>query len=309
VTPASVVDPYSIQGSYRKAQLHCHTTNSDGTLAPRELLERYRAAGYTFVVFTDHERVTSCDDLNDGTFLAVPGVETATGRPFRPLGPHLGRLGVPGPLGQRGAQAAINATVAAGGVVSLHHPGWNGNLRTGRWSVAEMATLRGYHLIEISNHHSANRSDVEAWTRVLVRRGSAAAVSGVAVDDLHRDRDFNTGWVTVKTADVTPEALLLALRRGAVVASTGPEAEFGVRDGAIVCATDAGRIRFLDAHGAVRYDAPGPEAAYAADGTEGFVRVECLAAAGRTAWSQAFWIADDRLASRAVVCVAPTRRV
>jgi hypothetical protein len=290
VTPARIVDPYSVQGSYRKAQLHCHTTNSDGTLAPRELLERYRAAGYTFVVFTDHERVTICEDLNDGTFLALPGVETAIGRPFRPLGPHMGRLGAPGPLRLRSAQAAIDATVAAGGVVSLHHPGWTGNLWTGRWSVAEMAALRGYHLIEISNHHSANQSDVDGWAQVLVQRGSAATVSGVAVDDLHRDRDFNIGWVMVKVADVTAEAFLSALRTGAVVASTGPEAEFGVRHGAIVCTTDASRIQFLDARGAVRYESPGPDAAYAVDGSEGFVRVECHGAAGRAAWSQAFWI-------------------
>ncbi len=305
MTPAQIIDPYSVQGSYRKAQLHCHTTNSDGTLPPRELLERYRAAGYTFVVFTDHERVTTCEDLNDGTFLALPGVETAIGRPFRPLGPHMGRLGAPGPLRLRGAQAAIDATVAAGGVVSLHHPGWTGNLWTGGWSVAEMVALRGYHLIEISNHHSANQSDVNGWATVVAHRGAAATVSGVAVDDLHRDRDFNTGWVMVKAADVSPEAFLGALRTGAVVASTGPHAEFGVRDGAIVCTTDAGRIRFLDARGAVRYESRGSDAAYAADGSEGFVRVECQGAAGRTAWSQAFWIAGDR----PVVCVPPTRRV
>ncbi len=290
MTPASIVDPYRVQGSYRKAQLHCHTTNSDGMFAPHELLERYRAAGYAFVVFTDHERITTCEDLNDETFLALPGVETAIGRPFRPLGPHMGRLGAPGALGLRGAQSAIDATVAAGGVVSLHHPGWNGNLWTGRWSVPEMIALRGYHLIEISNHHSANQSDVDAWARVLASRAAAATVSGVAVDDLHRDRDFDTGWVMVKAVDVTPGALLQALRSGAVVASTGPAAEFGVRDGAITCATDAGRVRFLDARGAVRYETRGPNAAYAADGSEGFVRVECCGAAGRTAWSQAFWI-------------------
>jgi hypothetical protein len=290
VTQPSIIDPYRVQGPYRKAQLHCHTTNSDGAFAPRELLERYRAAGYSFVVFTDHERITTCEDLNDGTFVALPGAETAIGRPFRPLGPHMGRLGAPGPLGQRGAQAGIDATVAAGGVVSLHHPGWNGNLGTGRWSVSEMIALRGYRLIEISNHHSENQSDVDAWARVLAGRGPVHTVSGVAVDDLHRDRDFNTGWVMVKAADVTPGALLQALRSGAVVASTGPAAEFDVRDGAIACATDANRIRFLDARGAVRYETRGPNAAYAADGSEGFVRVECHGSAGRVAWSQAFWI-------------------
>src|SRR5262249_53694301 len=113
VAPIRIADPYAVPGRYWKAQLHCHTTNSDGKFDPRGLLERYREAGYTFVVLTDHERLTVCDDLNDATFLAVPGVETAVGRPFRPLGPHLGRLGMPGALDVRGAQACIDATVAA----------------------------------------------------------------------------------------------------------------------------------------------------------------------------------------------------
>ncbi len=290
--PLRIADPYAVPGRFRKAQLHCHTTNSDGIYAPRGLLERYRTAGYTFVVFTDHDRVTACEDLNDGTFLALPGVETAVGRPFRPLGPHLGRLGAPGRLDARGAQAAIDATVGAGGVVSLHHPGWTGNLWTGQWSVAEMVALRGYHLIEISNHHSATRADVARWATVLARRGPTAPVGGVAVDDLHRDRDFNTGWVMVKTVAVTAMAFLDALRTMAVIASTGPHAEFAVREGAVVCATDADRVRFLDARGAVRYEASGANASYVPQGDEGFVRVECTAARGRTAWSQGFWISS-----------------
>jgi hypothetical protein len=290
-----LADPYAVPGQYRKAQLHCHTTRSDGHYAPRHLLDRYRAAGYTFVVFTDHDRVTACADLNDATFLALPGVETTIARPVRPLGPHLGRLGVPGPLGIRGAQACIDATVAAGGVVSLHHPSWSGNLWTGGWSLAEMLRLRGYHLIEIHNHHSRSDADVRRWTAVLRHRGPATQVGGAAGDDLHRDRDLNTGWVMVKTSAVTAEAFLDSLRGLALYASTGPAAEFGVSGGAIMCATDASQIRFLDARNDVRYEAPGPDAAYAPRGDEGFVRVECL---GRprtggvrpTAWSQAFWI-------------------
>jgi hypothetical protein len=285
-----LIDPYAGPGTFRKAQLHCHTTNSDGLLSPHEVAERYRAAGYAFIVFTDHDRVTACDDLNDGTFLALPGVESTVPRPFRPLGPHLGRLGIPGDLTARGAQPAIDATVAAGGVVSLHHPGWTGNLWTGRWTAAEMAALRAYHLVEISNHHSDSGAEVRRWAAVLARRGAGASIFGVAVDDLHRPRDFDTGWILVKTPGVGAAAFLDALRRGAVVASTGPAAEFSARDGAITCATDAPRIRFLDAAGRVRREARGPDAVYEVDGTEGFVRVECLSAAGRTAWSQAFWI-------------------
>ncbi|HEV2357990.1 MAG TPA: hypothetical protein VGZ23_10335 [bacterium] len=290
-------DPYAAPGAYRKAQLHCHTTRSDGRDPPRAVLERYRAAGYTFVVFTDHNRVTACDDLNGDTFLALPGVETTIPRPFRPLGPHMGRLGAPGSLAPRNAQACVDATVAAGGVVSLHHPTWTGNFGTGRWSLDEMLTLRGYHLIEISNHHSATAADVRCWAAVLRHRGPGAAVGAVAADDLHRLRDLDTGWIMVKTASVAAAALLAALRSLAFYASTGPAAEFGVRDGTITVETDASMVRFFDAAGALRAEQPGSTASYEPAGDEQFVRVECLGRrptgnrAPATAWSQAFWIA------------------
>jgi hypothetical protein len=299
VTSPRIADPYAVPGQYRKAQLHCHTIRSDGRYAPRELLDRYRVAGYTYLVFTDHDHVTECADLNDATFLALPGVESTIARPFRPLGPHLGRLGAPGSLNVRGAQACIDATVAAGGVVSLHHPTWNGNLWTGGWSLAEMVRLRGYHLIEISNHHSHSDADVRRWTAVLRHRGPASPVAGAAGDDLHRDRDFDTGWVMVKVAAVTAQAFLGALRGLAFYSSTGPTAEFGVRGGAITCTTDASEVRFLDAGDRVRCQARGPEAVYSPRGDEGFVRVECLGRSARdggqrpTAWSQAFWILGD----------------
>jgi len=289
-----LIDPYAVPGEFRKTQLHCHTTNSDGYLAPRALLERYRARGYAVVVFTDHERVTTCDDLNDGVFAALPGVETTVPRPFKPLGPHMGRLGAPGLLRAGGAQACIDATAAAGGVVSLHHPSWTGNGFTGRWSVAEMVRLSGYHLIEISNHHSRSAEDVRRWTAVLRHRDATAPVGAVAADDLHRERDLDTGWVMLKTPTVSAGAVLQALRGLAFYASTGPQAEFGARDGAVTCATDAGRIRFLDAEDAVRLDAAGPEASYAPRGDEGFVRVECVGHSGATAWSQPFWLTQDR---------------
>jgi hypothetical protein len=290
VSVARIADPYAVPGRYHKAQLHCHTTRSDGQIAPRDLLEKYRSSGYSFVVFTDHETVTRCDDLNGANFLAMPGIEVTIPRPFRPLGPHMGRLAAPGPLGVRNAQACIDATIAAGGVVSLHHPSWSGNVGTGAWSVAEMIRLRGYHLVEISNHHSSTETDVARWNAVLRHRGPDAPVGAAASDDLHRTKDFNTGWVMIKAEAVNQDAFVDAIRRLALYASTGPAAEFGVRDGSIVCETDAPSIRFVDADGTIRHDAPGPEVAYAPSGDEEYVRVECMGRSGATAWSQAFWL-------------------
>ena len=42
-------------GSFYKANLHAHSTVSDGGLTPSELKERYRAKGYSILALTDHE--------------------------------------------------------------------------------------------------------------------------------------------------------------------------------------------------------------------------------------------------------------
>lgn len=45
--------------TYYKANLHCHTTLSDGKLTPEEIKEAYKSRGYQVVAFTDH-RVYRC---------------------------------------------------------------------------------------------------------------------------------------------------------------------------------------------------------------------------------------------------------
>jgi predicted metal-dependent phosphoesterase TrpH len=62
-----------------KADLHMHTTYSDGMLSPEELVERAKAAGLTTISITDHDNVGAVDD---GTACGktagievIPGVE------------------------------------------------------------------------------------------------------------------------------------------------------------------------------------------------------------------------------------------
>jgi predicted metal-dependent phosphoesterase TrpH len=57
--------------------LHCHTTVSDGTLTPAELLAAARAVGLSAVSITDHDNVDAYDDpaLDDPGLIVVPGVE------------------------------------------------------------------------------------------------------------------------------------------------------------------------------------------------------------------------------------------
>lgn len=64
-------------GKFYKANLHCHTCNSDGRMTPEMVKEEYLARGYSVVAFTDHEHIIDNSHLTDGEFLAINGCEIA----------------------------------------------------------------------------------------------------------------------------------------------------------------------------------------------------------------------------------------
>ncbi len=58
-----------------KANLHCHSTVSDGDKAPWELKEMYKSEGYSIIAYTDHDILLDNSDLCDKDFLALNGYE------------------------------------------------------------------------------------------------------------------------------------------------------------------------------------------------------------------------------------------
>ena len=58
-----------------KANLHCHSTVSDGRLSPEELKRVYSEQGYSIIAFTDHDLMLPHHDLTDEGFLALTGYE------------------------------------------------------------------------------------------------------------------------------------------------------------------------------------------------------------------------------------------
>src|SRR5438067_13899297 len=60
---------------FLKGQLHLHTDHSrDGHTPPEAVAPFYAALGYDFIVFTDHNQVTTLAHP-PGRLLALPGVE------------------------------------------------------------------------------------------------------------------------------------------------------------------------------------------------------------------------------------------
>ena len=287
-----IADPYAGPGRWCRAQLHCHTRHSDGRFSPADLAQRYRDAGYTFVVFTDHDRVTRWDGLNDATFLALPGVEETVRWGVRPLGPHLGRLLAEDVIGAGPPEARVRHTLARGGVPNLHHPSWTGNVWTGAWTARVLAALPAPFLVEIWNPHSDPEEDLRRWLHAVRAHGPDAVVAASAGDDCHVDAQFDRAWVVVKVDTVSAAALRRALLGGAFYASTGVTATFGVEGSGIVARAEADEVLVFDAAGRLRRRLGAGGGVYPPEGDEGFVRVECRAGT-RRAWSQVFWIIPE----------------
>ena len=51
-----------------KANLHCHSTISDGKITVEELKELYKRNGYSILAYTDHEVLVTHSDLTSAEF-------------------------------------------------------------------------------------------------------------------------------------------------------------------------------------------------------------------------------------------------
>ena len=64
-------------GFFYKANLHAHSTVSDGKFTPVQLKELYKAQGYSVLALTDHELLVDHSDLDDEDFLTLTSMEYA----------------------------------------------------------------------------------------------------------------------------------------------------------------------------------------------------------------------------------------
>ena len=61
--------------NWYRANMHCHTTVSDGYFTPEEIKDAYKAMGYSIVAYSDHELIRDHSHLSDDGFLAITSSE------------------------------------------------------------------------------------------------------------------------------------------------------------------------------------------------------------------------------------------
>lgn len=62
-------------GNFYKANLHSHSTISDGRLTPDEVKAEYQKRGYSVIAFTDHNILVPHPELQSDDFVALYGME------------------------------------------------------------------------------------------------------------------------------------------------------------------------------------------------------------------------------------------
>ena len=75
-------------GNFYKANLHCHSTVSDGKWTPEEIKKNYMDEGYSVIAYTDHDLMLPHHELTDESFLALTGYEMEINEPKDPDNPR-----------------------------------------------------------------------------------------------------------------------------------------------------------------------------------------------------------------------------
>ena len=285
----SIVNPFEQDGRWYKANLHTHTTTSDGEVSVAERVQQYREQGYQILAITDHDQTNDVEGLSTEELLVVSGMET------HPLCPdhydryHLVCLNVPHGF-EIPDEADINARVAlvkqAGGEAVLSHPYWSG------LDINHLIAVRGHIAIEVFNatctKFGKGFSSVH-WDNLL---NLEQMIPAIAVDDTHKGRDIFMGWTMIKAQELTITTVMEALRTGCFYASCGPVIEdLRIKDGKVilrcspvvevhfVCASWRGRSYFADEGEDIT------RAEFTLRENAKFVRVEVVDRRGKRAWT------------------------
>ncbi len=254
-------------GRFYKANLHTHTTVSDGRHTPEEIKELFMEQGYSVVAFTDHNVMVPHNELSDESFLALTSYEIDTnGEPAGGMG-----IGIPtyhlnfyakkpeetvypcpnpaycfansgkhaaeqehykGDYVRRYSAEGQNEMIAEarrlGYLVSYNHPDWS------LQHYPDYAGLEGVTAVEVYNTGCVVEGYVlDAGDHVLDELLCLGKrVYPVATDDCHGDHDMFGGWVRFKAPALTYDAIMTAYENGDFYASWGPEIEsLSIEDG------------------------------------------------------------------------------
>ena len=240
-------------GRFYKANLHTHTTVSDGKFTPEEAKALYQSKGYSVVAFTDHEIMVPHEDLCDDKFVAITSYELAVSDgPWNPSAKcyHLNYFS-PDPARTKSrticasrvwgnakqyltedvekygaanreysknwVQWVVDTAAYEGALISFNHPIWS--LQT-KDDYSGITGLWGMEWHNTGCTIAGYEDNIQPVTDLL-REGNRQ-VYPLATDDCHGLPDYFGGWVQIKANSLTYDKIFEALKAGNFYSSNGP---------------------------------------------------------------------------------------
>jgi hypothetical protein len=285
-------NPYEAAcGEWRKGNLHTHTDRSKcGKLPISEVIRNFEERGCEFLSITDHNQLTDLSAICSRSLRLLPGIEIdIEGKN------HFGVVhSDPGAIcydASATQQDLIDRNVAAGAIVTLHHPDWQVKEHYG---IDALLSLQNYTGIEIYNsvieRLSGSPLSTAKWDRLLA---DGKKVLGFANQDFHNLGDALDCWNVVQTPDARTETIFDALKQGRFYCHCGVNIRSLARVGDTVrVETENARlIRFVTTGGCV-FKKVKDRCAEVAFGTlkeSDYIRVECLGVGEEISFSQPFF--------------------
>ena len=238
---------------YFKANLHTHSTISDGTLSPQEVKQLYKEKGYQILALTDHNITADHSDMNEPDFLMLTGVEINLNHEnyrsrfdgqtyhFNLIAKQPDNLWAPGEAPQRypgglpytefvnyahmdlsysveNANAMIAKASEMGFLVMYNHPTWSCQ------SYPDYAPLKGLWGMELRNSECCllglNENNARVYTDLL---NLGNPLYPLGADDMHKPKAAGLSWIMVGAPRLSYDCVIEALEKGDFYMSCGPE--------------------------------------------------------------------------------------
>lgn len=225
-----------------KANLHTHTTRSDGNHSPHDIVDKYHELGYTILAITDHNEVTypwegfsnlnysrsAYGKLKSGKIdSSAINYENRNPKKLEMYAIQANEVSAPHHMGSffnnynspsKGEKPTIEAIDKLHGLCLLHHPGRYTSKAPEKYSVGWYVDIfTNYHNVtgmEVYNQGDRYKNDRKLWDNILQETMPSRPVWGYSNDDYHRGIGLGRNWNTFILPELSEEAIRQGMLEG-----------------------------------------------------------------------------------------------
>lgn len=231
---ALVLNPYEgINWStinHYKANLHTHTTNSDGNLAAHTVVDYYHAANYDILSITDHNAITypwtafsSINPAYENRDPQVLGMLDVEGNELS-AAHHTGSYINAVPGNGANLHEAFQTMTNINGLGAFKHPGRYWNINT-NYTPSSQYSIEWYQQfyntypllvgMEVYNQGDRYNKDRVLWDELLMRMMPDRPIWGQSNDDMHTTSHLFRNYNYMLMPELTLDAFRQAMNTGA----------------------------------------------------------------------------------------------